>query len=753
MTTVTSSYVPVWRFADNNNNPLVGGKVYTYYAGTTTPAATYTDATGSTPLTNPIILNARGETANASGASCSVWFSTTIAYKIVVQDSSGNLIWTVDNYTIPSQAYSAAYADTFTATAGQTVFTLTGTVGSQSALDVSLDGATLVNGVDFTWTSPSTLTLTVGAKAGQILLVKYLIAQAMGTMVAGGTSGQILYNNGGSVQGFTMSGDVTVVPTTGVATVNAPSSHITYTQGGTGATSRTVTSKLQESVSVLDFGADPTGNTDSTTAIQNAIAYAHSLSLGTVTDPEGNQNAGSLTVYFPAGKYTVSGKISMYESTALQGAGRLSTLIVSSYNGNIVESQPAASYNAYGMAICDMQIVGNRTLTSQVGIALLRPFSMFMRNVGVNSCGSDGILARQALVCEWHNIEVTKCVGSGIRFTDGTNSWTDTTPTNLPSNANMLFNVFTQYNDAAGITHSSLGTAGVNGNIYHGGASQYNYASSSSGTGYNIEILDTNYTPSEFVDFWCEGPVNAHVHVNMGNSGCVVRFTRFHHFGNGASNYPNRAIINDKGVCFLESPFGHSTQYRNVTGSGGTSKAPFRINKGGGVADYYINNAYGSTVTGNLFVEDENQNTTGLSNQVPGMNNFGNLYGNGPTFTVAFGTTYPAVTQEGQSYPQCYFRTWDATNGSAAGWAFGSGSVAADTNLIRYGAGVLGMGAGNSFQLNGASGAVIRYANGTANGSVATTLGSVGPTGSTAGNPQGWLRVNIAGTDRYIPYW
>ena len=272
MTTVTSSYVPVWRFADNNNNPLVGGKVYTYYAGTTTPAATYTDATGTTPLTNPIILNARGETANASGASCSVWFSTTIAYKIVVQDSSGNLIWTVDNYTIPSQAYSAAYADTFTATAGQTVFTLTGTVGSQSALDVSLDGATLVNGVDFTWTSPSTLTLTVGAKAGQILLVKYLIAQAMGTMVAGGTSGQILYNNGGSVQGFTMSGDVTVVPTTGVATVNAPSSHITYTQGGTGSTSRTVTSKLQESVSVADFGAVGDGVTNDTAAFNAAIA-------------------------------------------------------------------------------------------------------------------------------------------------------------------------------------------------------------------------------------------------------------------------------------------------------------------------------------------------------------------------------------------------------------------------------------------------------------------------------------------------
>lgn len=40
-----------------------------------------------------------------------------------------------------------------------------------------------------------------------------------------------------------------------------------------------------------------------------------------------------------------------------------------------------------------------------------------------------------------------------------------------------------------------------------------------------------------------------------------------------------------------------------------------------------------------------------------------------------------------------------------------------------------------------------------ANGAVATTLGSVGPTGSTAGNPQGWIEITVAGTNRYIPFW
>ena len=47
-----------------------------------------------------------------------------------------------------------------------------------------------------------------------------------------------------------------------------------YTQGSIGSVPRTVASKLQESVSVLDFGADPTGVLDSTAAIQAAINAA-----------------------------------------------------------------------------------------------------------------------------------------------------------------------------------------------------------------------------------------------------------------------------------------------------------------------------------------------------------------------------------------------------------------------------------------------------------------------------------------------
>ena len=85
-TTLTPS--PVMQFFDANGNPLVGGKLYTYAAGTTTPLATYTDYTGATANTNPVIFNSSG--------SASVWCGSG-RYYMVLKDSLDTLIWTADN--------------------------------------------------------------------------------------------------------------------------------------------------------------------------------------------------------------------------------------------------------------------------------------------------------------------------------------------------------------------------------------------------------------------------------------------------------------------------------------------------------------------------------------------------------------------------------------------------------------------------------------------------------------------------------
>ena len=83
MPTVTSAYNPIWAFT-LNGAPAVGCQLFTYIAGTTTKQATYTDSTGVTQNTNPIILNSRGETANTSGTSVGVWVLPGVAYKYVL---------------------------------------------------------------------------------------------------------------------------------------------------------------------------------------------------------------------------------------------------------------------------------------------------------------------------------------------------------------------------------------------------------------------------------------------------------------------------------------------------------------------------------------------------------------------------------------------------------------------------------------------------------------------------------------------
>lgn len=85
-----------------NGVPLSGGKVYTYVAGTTTPAPTYTDSTTGTQQANPIILNSLGLSASP------IWMQGGTSLKFVIQDSTGVTIRTVDNVAGVNDTTNAA---------------------------------------------------------------------------------------------------------------------------------------------------------------------------------------------------------------------------------------------------------------------------------------------------------------------------------------------------------------------------------------------------------------------------------------------------------------------------------------------------------------------------------------------------------------------------------------------------------------------------------------------------------------------
>jgi len=81
---------PKLQFFDAAGVPLVGGKLFSYAAGTTTPLATYTSAAETAFNTNPIILNSRGE--------AEVWLGSPL-YKFKLTTAADVEIWTVDNIT------------------------------------------------------------------------------------------------------------------------------------------------------------------------------------------------------------------------------------------------------------------------------------------------------------------------------------------------------------------------------------------------------------------------------------------------------------------------------------------------------------------------------------------------------------------------------------------------------------------------------------------------------------------------------
>lgn len=81
---------PFSQFFDGNGDPLVGGKVYFYQAGSFSIAkATYTSAAQTVQASNPVILDADGR--------AQIWVAGS--YNIVTTDANDVTIQTTENYT------------------------------------------------------------------------------------------------------------------------------------------------------------------------------------------------------------------------------------------------------------------------------------------------------------------------------------------------------------------------------------------------------------------------------------------------------------------------------------------------------------------------------------------------------------------------------------------------------------------------------------------------------------------------------
>ena len=118
-----------------------------------------------------------------------------------------------------------------------------------------------------------------------------------------------------------------------VTSISGDATAITYNQGGTGAVDRTTRSKLQEFVSVKDFGADPTGALEASTAIQAAI------------------DSGAASIYIPAGTYKVTSQINCSRDIKIYGDGSSTVL----NTRNFVSG--SAAFNFTGAGKTDLETI------------------------------------------------------------------------------------------------------------------------------------------------------------------------------------------------------------------------------------------------------------------------------------------------------------------------------------------------------------------------------------------------------------
>jgi hypothetical protein len=115
---------PKFQFVDSGGLPYAGGTLTFYLTGTQTPEDTYSNQGLSTVNANPITLNSAGWPAT------DIFLSPTKKYKVVLKDSSGNTIWTVD----PVSTTDFAVVPLWSTTAGDPNGQLAGTAASSGVL-------------------------------------------------------------------------------------------------------------------------------------------------------------------------------------------------------------------------------------------------------------------------------------------------------------------------------------------------------------------------------------------------------------------------------------------------------------------------------------------------------------------------------------------------------------------------------------------------------------------------------------------
>lgn len=144
------------------------------------------------------------------------------------------------------------------------------------------------------------------------------------------------------------------------------------TQTGTGAVPRSASSKLNEVVSVKDFGALGDGVSDDSVAIQNAINAVTS--------------AGGGNVVFPPGTYLLNtGIVCTGNGVTLEGSGEYATIIMCAFVSGDIISIGDGTANPNNCTVSNLSITSSVSKTSGAAIRFRNGHSIKAQNIRMDA--------------------------------------------------------------------------------------------------------------------------------------------------------------------------------------------------------------------------------------------------------------------------------------------------------------------------------------------------------------------------------